>query len=126
MTMTELLELLRLVGVSDAAAATPAPNDAPIGEYVIIRGSASGCHAGTLVSADYATESVKLRNARRLWRYRGCETLSELAVYGASRPAECRFAPVVADQSIIGDVCEIIVCQAAGRTMIEAAPEWCV
>ena len=89
--------------------------------YVIIRASGAGCHAGELVSE--RGQRIELRNARRLWRWYGAQTLSELAVYGASRPAECRFAPAVAKQVIL-DACEITYCQPAGEKMIRECGEW--
>ena len=120
-----LLQVLTQLIASDEKTPTQkGAHDPPIGEYVIIRGSAAGCHAGELLWLDNATKSCGLKNARRLWRYQGCETLSELAVYGASEPEECRFAPVVEYQGIVNDACEVIVCQPAGRKMIESCPEW--
>lgn len=89
--------------------------------YVIIRATGAGCHAGELVS-ERGTR-IELRNARRLWRWYGAQTLSELAVYGASRPEECRFAPPVARQVILA-ACEIIYCQPEGEKMIRECSEW--
>ena len=92
--------------------------------YVILRCSGAGVHAGELV--ERGTPSGKtyvLRNARRIWRFNGAQTLSEVAVYGIG--AESRVAPVVEMQEIRYDDChEIIHCQAAGRAAIEAAKEW--
>lgn len=89
--------------------------------YVIVRATGAGCHAGELVSD--RGQRIELRNARRLWRWYGAQTLSELAVYGASKPAECRFAPTVARQVIL-DACEIIYCQPEGEKMIRECGEW--
>lgn len=92
--------------------------------FVIIRGRDSGVHAGELVSLDCATKSCVLHDARRIWRWRGASCLSELAVYGASNPAECRFGTALPHQEIIGDVCEVIYCQPEGEKMIRECPEW--
>ncbi len=90
--------------------------------YVILRGYRSGVHAGELVERDRAGMYV-LRNARRLWRFSGAQTLSEVAVYGLN--AESRIAPVVAEQELAReDVSEIIHCQAEGRAAIEGAAPW--
>lgn len=92
--------------------------------YVILRCSGAGVHAGELV--ERGTPSGKmyvLRNARRIWRFNGAQTLSEVAVYGLG--SESRVAPVVEKQEIRFDDChEIIHCQAAGRSSIESAKEW--
>jgi hypothetical protein len=90
--------------------------------YVIVRGRDSGVHAGELVSVKNKT--VVLRNARRIWYWSGAASLSELAVYGASKPEECKFGARVDRQEILEDACELIHCHAAGRRMIERQPEW--
>jgi hypothetical protein len=87
------------------------------GRYVIVRGRDSGVHAGELVSVKNKT--VVLRNARRIWYWSGAASLSELAVYGASK-----FGARVDRQEILEDACELIHCHAAGRRMIERQPEW--
>ena len=95
-----------------------------IGKFVIVRGRDSGVHAGVLAILDRATKSAVLTDARRIWYWNGAATLSELAVYGASKPADCRFGAKVERQEIIGDVCEVIVCQLEGEAMIRNQPEW--
>lgn len=92
--------------------------------FVIIRGRDAGVHAGYLESLDRATKSCVLRGARRIWYWFGAASLSELAVYGASKPADCRFGARIDRQEIIGDVCEVIHCQDRGSVMIRTQPEW--
>jgi hypothetical protein len=90
--------------------------------YVILRGYRSGVHAGELVDRNHDGHFVLL-NARRIWRFNGAQTLSEVAVYGLS--GESRVAPVVGRQEISReDVSEIIHCQPEGRAAIEEAKEW--
>lgn len=89
--------------------------------YVIIRATQAGVHAGELVSE--RGQRIELRNARRIWFWRGAASLSELAVYGANNPAECRFGAAVAKQVVL-DACEIIHCQPAGEKMIRECAEW--
>ena len=92
--------------------------------YVILRCSGAGVHAGELV--ERGTPSGKtyvLRNARRIWRFNGAQTLSEVAVYGLN--GESCVAPAIERQEIrYDDVHEIIHCQPAGRAAIESAKEW--
>jgi hypothetical protein len=58
--------------------------------YVIVRTYAMGVFAGTL--ADESTETVKiLTNARRIWKWAGAASLSQLAMEGTSKPDECKF-----------------------------------
>jgi len=92
--------------------------------YVIARCTQAGVHAGELVSRD-EQGYVVLGNARRIWYWNGAASLSELAVYGASRPEDCRFGARVERQELRReDVCELIWCTPAGRKMIESQPEW--
>ena len=89
--------------------------------YVIVRCRNAGVHAGEYVS--HKGTEVVLVNARRIWLWRGANELNGLAVYGASRPAECRFGPPVKRNTLL-DACEIIVCQPAGEKMIRECAEW--
>lgn len=98
---------------------TAAKTSAP---YVILRGYRSGVHAGYLVERNHDGHFV-LRDARRIWQWKGAQTLSEVAVYGLS--SESRISPPVARQEIQReDVSEIIHCQDQGRIAIQGAKEW--
>ena len=60
------------------------------GKYVIVRTYAMGVFAGTLDPK--STETLKiLTNARRLWKWAGAASLSQLAMKGTSKPKECKF-----------------------------------
>ena len=91
-------------------------------KYVIARGSASGVHAGILVSRT-GTE-VTLSGARRLWYWVGAASLSQLAVSGTSKPGDCKFSEAVPGETLKLDVCELIDCTDAGRKSIEAVKPW--
>ena len=52
------------------------------GPFVVVRTYSAGVHVGTLVSRK-GTEVV-LRDARRLWRWNGANTLHEVALHGVS------------------------------------------
>jgi hypothetical protein len=57
----------------------------------IIRTYSAGVHVGTLASR--AGKEVVLKNASRIWRWRGANTLHELALHGPAqeytRISEC-------------------------------------
>ncbi len=89
--------------------------------YVIIRCREAGVHAGELVSRK--GREVVLKDSRRIWFWKGAASLSELAVYGAKFPAECRFG-VVIDRLELMEACEVIHCQPAARKMIEGVAPW--
>lgn len=48
-----------------------------LGQHVVVRTFSAGVHIGTLVAKD--GENVLLRDARRLWKWAGAFTLSEVA-----------------------------------------------
>lgn len=62
--------------------------------YVIVRTYAMGVFAGVLDPA--STETCKvMTDARRLWKWAGAASLSELASRGTSKPGECMFPAAV-------------------------------
>ena len=88
--------------------------------YVIVRTYSAGCFAGVLEA--HNGKEVSLREARRLWNWKGAQTLSCLAAVGTTRPNECRFpAPV---RITVTEAIEIIDCTEAGRRSIESVPVW--
>lgn len=52
-------------------------------KLVVVRTYGAGVHVGELVRRD--GQDVTLRNARRLWRWRGANTLHEVATKGVSQ-----------------------------------------
>jgi len=67
-------------------------------EKVIIRTYSAGVHYGTLVKEEKGDGGyyVILENSRRIWKWSGANSLSELATLGTSNPKECKFSlPVI-------------------------------
>lgn len=80
--------------------------------FVLIRSRDSGVHCGTLENiADGGM--VTLSDARRIWRWRGASTLSELSQRGADQDWT-RISEPVPEIVVIG-ACEIISCSVAAR-----------
>ena len=80
--------------------------------FVIVRSRDAGVHCGTLESiADGGM--VTLSDARRIWRWRGANTLSELSQRGADQEWT-RVSEPVPEIIVIG-ACEIIPCSAVAR-----------
>lgn len=94
--------------------------------YVIVRGRNVGVHAGYL--QEDSRDRMVLRDARRLWRWGGAATLSQLAVHGPSLPAECKFAVPVPRQELrgldtMGDY-EVLHCTPDGAAAIQEVAPW--
>ncbi len=92
-----------------------------IGDYVIVRTNRAGVFAGTLVSRNGA-ETI-LSNARRLWRWSGAASLSQLSVDGVSNPGECKF-PVEVPEILLLDTIEILPCSAKAKKSIAKVQIW--
>ena len=98
------------------------------GQYVIVRSVNAGVFAGTLADGgqlgdgtDHAT--VTLTGMRRLWYWDGAASLSQLAVDGTSKPANCKF-PAEVPAAEIHDVCELLTVTDKARQSIAAVPVW--
>lgn len=79
--------------------------------FVLVRARDAGVHCGTLEQTD--RDVVTLSNARRVWRWKGANTLHELSLRGADKDYT-RISEPVAHVVIIG-ACEIIDCTQAAR-----------
>lgn len=89
--------------------------------YCIIRTVSAGVHAG-YVKARNGME-VTLINSRRLWKWAGAFTLSEMAVNGVTKPDECMFATVV-PEILLTEAIEIIPCTEAARKILEEVEDY--
>ena len=90
-------------------------------KYVIVRTYSAGVFAGELVKR--VGKEVTLKNARRLWFWAGAASLSQMAMTGTSKPAECKF-PCAVDQVELTEVIEIISVTAAAEKSIKDVPVW--
>lgn len=85
------------------------------GEFVLIRTRDAGVHCGVL--AEYGDGCVLLRDARRIWRWRGANTLHELALRGAANDYTRISEPV--DRITVLGVIEILYPTEAARKNLE-------
>lgn len=90
-------------------------------DYVIVRSYAAGVFAGTLKSKK--GKEVVLKNARRLWYWKGAASLSELAMSGIKCPNECKF-PEEVSEIIITEACEILSVSKKAQESISGVPIW--
>ena len=90
-------------------------------EYCMVRTFSAGVFAGYIEKRD-GKEAV-LRNARRIWRWAGAASLSQLATDGTSEPNNCKF-PVAVDKVTLTEVIEIIPITERAKKSIEGVPTW--
>lgn len=92
--------------------------------YVIVRTYSMGVFAGELLPE--STETLKvLTNARRIWYWSGAASLSQLAMTGTTKPAECKFPTAVSRVELASPGgFEVLYVTDAARASIEAVPVW--
>ena len=91
------------------------------GMYVIVRTYSAGVFAGKLVARN--GREVKLKGARRLWYWSGAASISELAMKGVKRPADCKF-PEPVTEILLLEAIEIVPVTAAAQRSIEKVRPW--
>lgn len=96
-------------------------NDLLINKYVIVRTYSAGVFAGTLKNRE--GKEVELHNARRIWRWEGAATLSQLAQVGTSKPHKCNF-PQEVNTLILTDAIEILEVTKEAQESIKNVPVW--
>jgi len=89
--------------------------------YCIVRTRSAGVFAGTLVWR--VGDECCLDNGRRLWRWEGAASLSQLATDGTSLPLKCKFPCEVARVVLLG-VIEILDVTPAAQDSIRKVPIW--
>lgn len=90
-------------------------------KYVIVRTYSAGVFAGKLESRN--GKEVVLRNARRIWYWKGAASLSQLAMEGTSNPKGCKF-PCEVDRVELLEAIEILDVTPKARKSISAVPIW--
>ena len=92
-----------------------------IGRYCMVRTYSAGVFAGTLESRQ-GKEAI-LSNARRIWKWEGAASLSQLAQSGTSKPDDCKF-PEAVDRVLLTEVIEIIPITDQAKLTIDQVPVW--
>lgn len=90
-------------------------------EYCMVRTYSAGVFAGYIESRN-GKEAI-LRDARRIWKWAGAATLSQLATDGTSDPQNCKF-PCAVDKVILTEVIEIIPITQKAKKSIEEVTVW--
>ena len=92
-----------------------------IGKRVIVRCNRAGVFYGTLAARD--GQEVELHDVRRLWRWSGAASLSQLALEGVNNPDGCRFTMTV-NNMVLLEAIEIIPCTDKAMANIDRVPVW--
>lgn len=90
-------------------------------EYKIVRTYSAGVFAGYLESKK--GKEVVLRNARRIWKWSGAASLSQLAMEGTSDPENCKF-PCEVDKVVLTEAIEILDVTKEAKKSIDGVVIW--
>ena len=88
---------------------------------VIVRATNAGVFYGTL--KDWKGDKVELSDCRRVWRWDGAASISQLALSGTTVPENCKFT-VTVKSIIVAGVIEVIPCTKEAQESIESVPVW--
>ena len=90
-------------------------------KYVIVRTFSAGVFAGFLVSRK--GQEVVMKDARRLWYWKGAASLSQLAMEGTKDPQGCKFPCAVLEVELLQAI-EILPLTEKAQKSIEGVPVW--
>ena len=90
-------------------------------KYFIVRGDRSGVFFGKIAMRE--GREVEMTDCRRLWYWDGAASLSQLALEGVTRPANCKFTVTVPEATIL-DAIEIIPCSDKAVESINGVRVW--
>lgn len=117
LTLGEIKQLAGLAAKMDLTFSTPSTsNDPDIGKYVIVRTYMAGVHVGVLKSRN--GQEVVLTESRRIWRWNGANTLSEISLNGVA--SDSRVAEEVPSITLTQAI-EIIPCSKAAEKNLRGA-----
>jgi len=92
-------------------------------QYYMVRTYSAGVFAGYIEEIDIVNKIVRLKNARRIWRWEGAASLSQLAMEGTSNPKECKF-PREVNEVILSNWIEIIPITIEAEASIKKVKIW--
>jgi hypothetical protein len=90
-------------------------------KYVIVRTYSAGVFAGYIESR--INKEVVLLKARRLWRWEGAASLSQLAMEGTKFPGNCKFPCEIGRVELL-EAIEILDVTDEAKKSIESVPVW--
>lgn len=86
-------------------------------DFCIVRTYHFGVHFGYLLNRE--NETVTLVAARRIWKWAGAFSLSEMSVSGVKKPKGCKFSTTV-PKVILPNVDEILFCTRTAKENLQS------
>lgn len=93
-------------------------------DYCIVRTYSAGVFAGYVdLNEEKIGKIMSVHKARRIWKWDGANSLSQLAVDGTLKPSGCMFTCEV-EKIFLTEVIEIIPCTKKAHESIKGVEEW--
>lgn len=92
-------------------------------KWYVIRGDRSGVFFGKIKERKSDCKNIVFKNIRRLWKWDGAASISQIAESGVTIPNRCKFT-VVVDELELTDVIELITCKADAVKNIQEVDVW--
>jgi len=92
-----------------------------VGKICMVRTYSAGVFYG-LLEKKVGKEGL-VRNARRVWYWRGAASLSQLATEGTKNPSECKF-PCAVDSVELSEIIETIPMSDKAIASLNGVPVW--
>jgi hypothetical protein len=94
-------------------------------DLVCIRTYAAGVFIGYLneIEDTYSGRVVSLLKARRLWKWDGAASLSQLAMEGVKKPENCKFSMEVSEVTLV-NVVEMLPVTEEAKNSIDFVEVW--
>ncbi|HMH11135.1 MAG TPA: hypothetical protein VK553_10515 [Candidatus Nitrosopolaris rasttigaisensis] len=118
MKLKDVIELVNLLQDHPVMGSLKTKED---GRYVIARTYTAGVFAGELQSRN--GREVVFHNARRLWKWSGAASLSQLCMEGVKDPDNCMF-PCEVDRVELLEVVEILDVTDKAKKIIKGIKIW--
>lgn len=116
----KLKDVMQLIQMLQGKSLEESPSKTYEGYYVV-RTYSAGVFAGEIESRK--GREVIVKNARRLWKWAGAASLSQLAMEGVKDPDNCMF-PCEVDQVELLEVVEILKCTEKAKQSIKGVKIW--
>ena len=94
-----------------------------VSNLVLVRTFSAGVHYGEIVKRN--GKEIVLKNSRRIWRWSGAATLSQIAVAGLPNNSEQKIS-VSVPEIILTEAIEIISITEQGEEKLKRIPTWTV
>lgn len=92
-------------------------------DYYIVRTYSAGVFFGRIQTRN--GKEVLMKDARRIWKWEGAASLSQMANEGVKRPDDCKFS-VAVDETLITDAIEILPLTKVAEKNLNGVKAWTV